>query len=104
MEISEIYAIIISAAPAITAVIGIIVALGVGIGNIKKANQTAVDTAKKAHKDTVDMIAEQNAKIVENVAKIAQKNEDLQRENEELKKDLRQMVAKLNHVHIIDNK
>lgn len=104
MEISEIYAIIISAAPAITAVIGIIVALGVGIGNIKKANKDTVDTAKQAHRDTIDMVSEQNAKIIENVAQIAQKNEELQRENEELKKDLRAMVAKLNHVHIIDNK
>lgn len=104
MEISTITALIMSIAPAITAVIGIIVALGVGIGNIKKANKDTVETAKQAHRDTIDIVSEQNAKIIENVAQIAQKNEQLTRANEELKRDLRKVMAKLNHVHIIDDK
>ena len=104
MEISSITALIMSIAPAVTAVIGIIVALGVGIGNIKKANQDTVNTAKKAHKDTIDMLAEQNAKLMENVSQIAQNNVELVRENEELKRHLRKIAAKLDHVHIIDDK
>ena len=89
MEISQITEFIIAAAPAITSVIGIIVALVAGIKRIKQANR-----------DTLDECRKQNAAVVENVAQIAQNNEDLRRENQELKKDLRKVMAKLNHVHI----
>ena len=77
MEISSITALIMSIAPAITAVIGIIVALGVGIGNIKKANKDTIDTAKQAHRDTIEAVNKQNAEIIANVAQIAQNNEKL---------------------------
>ena len=93
MEISEIYAIIISAAPAITAIIGIIVSLVAGIKRIKQANR-----------DTLEEIRSKNAAVIENVAQIAKNNEELRQENEELKKDLRKIMAKLNHVHLIDDK
>ncbi len=93
MEISEITALIMSMAPTISAVIGIIVSVAVGISRIKQANR-----------DTLDECRKQNASVIENVAQIAQKNEDLTRENEELKKDLRKVMAKLNHVHFEDNK
>ena len=93
MEISEIYAIIIAAAPAITAVIGIIVALGVGIGNIKRANR-----------DTLSEVRSKNASLEEKVDQVVQKNAELMRENGELKRDLRKVMAKLNHVHIEDDK
>ncbi len=91
MEISQITDLIIAAAPAITAVIGIIISLVAGIKRIKQANR-----------DTLDEIRNKNAKVIENVAQIAQNNEELRRENEELKRDLRKMMAKLNHVHIQD--
>ena len=104
MAINEITALIMTIAPAITAVIGIIVALGVGIGNIKKANQNTVNEAKQAHEDTISTVSEQNAKLAENVAQIAQNNEELRRENQELKRDLRKVMAKLSHVHIEDDK
>lgn len=93
MEISQVYEIIIAAAPAITAVIGIIISLVAGIKRIKHDNR-----------DTLEECRKQNAKVVENVAQIAQNNEELRRENEELKRDLRKVMAKLNHVHIEDNK
>lgn len=93
MEINEITALIMSLAPTISAVIGIIVSVAVGICRIKQANR-----------DTLDECRKQNASVIENVAQIAQKNEDLTRENEELKKDLRKVMAKLNHVHFEDNK
>ena len=93
MEISEIYAVIIAAAPAITAVIGIVVALGVGIGNIKRANR-----------DTLSEVRSKNASLEEKVDQVVQKNAELMRENGELKRDLRKVMAKLNHVHIEDDK
>lgn len=93
MEISEITALIMSMAPTISAVIGIIVSVAVGIKRIKQANR-----------DTLDECRKQNASVIENVAQIAQKNEELTRENEELKKDLRKVMAKLNHVYIINDK
>lgn len=91
MEISQITDIIIAAAPAITAVIGIIISLVAGIKRIKQANR-----------DTLKEIKDKNAQLIENVAQIAQNNEELRRENEELKRDLRKVMAKLNHVHIQD--
>ena len=89
MEISQITEFIIAAAPAITSVIGIIVALIAGIKRIKQDNR-----------DTIEECRKQNAAVVENVAQIAQKNDELTRENAELKRDLRKVMAKLNHVHI----
>ena len=91
MEISQITDLIIAAAPAITAVIGIIIYLVAGIKRIKQDNTK-----------TLNEIRDKNAKVIENVAQIAQNNEELKRENEELKRDLRKMMAKLNHVHIQD--
>ncbi len=93
MAINEITALIMSMAPTISAVIGIIVSVAVGIKRIKQANR-----------DTLEECRKQNAAVVENVAQIAQNNEDLRRENEELKRDLRKVMAKLNHVHIKDDK
>lgn len=93
MEISEITAYIISLAPTISAVIGIIVSLVVGIKRIKHDNR-----------DTLDECRKQNAAVVENVAQIAQKNDELTRENAELKRDLRKVMSKLNHVHFEEDK
>lgn len=93
MEINEITALIMSLAPTISAVIGVIVSLVVGIKRIKHDNR-----------DTLEECRKQNASVVENVAQIAKNNEELRRENEELKRDLRKVMAKLNHVHIEDDK
>lgn len=93
MEISTIQEIIIAAAPAITAIIGIIASLVAAVKRIKQASR-----------DTLEECRKQNAAVVENVAQIARNNEELRQENEELKRDLRRMVAKLDHVHIIDDK
>lgn len=90
MEINEIYAIIIAAAPAITAIIGIIVSLMVGIKRIKQANTA-----------TLGEVRSKNAYLEQKVDQIAQKNEELIRENNELKKDLRRVMAKLNRVHLV---
>lgn len=93
MEISQVYEIIIAAAPAVTAIIGIIVSLVAGIKRIKRANT-----------DTLEECRKQNAAVIENVAQIAQKNEELTKENAELKHDLRVMMAKLNHCRFTEDK
>ena len=93
MEISQITALIISLAPTISAVIGIIVSLAVGIKRVKQANR-----------DTLDECRKQNAEVVIKIEHVAKDNENLKRENEELKRDLRKVMAKLCHVHIEDDK
>lgn len=77
--------------PAITAFIGIIVSLVVGIKKIKAHNN-----------DTLDEIKSANAKIIELYQQEVEKRQDVQRENEEIKRDLRKMMTKLNHVHFTD--
>jgi FtsZ-binding cell division protein ZapB len=89
MEISEITELIISYAPAISSVIGIIISLIVGIKRIKQANR-----------DTLEECRKQNAAVVENVAQIARNNEELRRENDELKQNLTKVMAKLQRVKI----
>jgi predicted ribonuclease toxin of YeeF-YezG toxin-antitoxin module len=93
MEISQIYEIIIAAAPAITAIIGIIVSLVVGIQKVKANNKEAIDEMKKTQ-----------VKIIEINTQQVQLNEDLRRENAELKRDLRKVMAKLSHIHVEDEK
>lgn len=93
MEISQITELILNLSPAITAVIGIIVALIVGIKRVKQANT-----------DTLNECRKQNAAVAAEVAQIAQKNDELTRENLELKKDLRKVMAKLSHVHVEEDK
>lgn len=93
MEISQVYDAIIAAAPAITAVIGIIVSLIIGIKRIKRDNTETLSECRK-----------QNAEVIKNVAQIAQNNDELRRENEELKRDLRKVMSKLSHVHVKEDK
>jgi cell shape-determining protein MreC len=87
MEISEITALIMSLAPTISAVIGIIVSIAVGIKRIKQSNT-----------DTLDECRKQNAAVVENVAQIAKDNAELRAENEELKALVEKTLNRLNRV------
>lgn len=79
---------IIEFSPAITAFIGIVVSLIVGIKKIKQHNN-----------DTLDEIRSANARIIELYQEEVVKRQEVQRENEEIKRNLRKMMAKLNHVH-----
>ena len=87
MEISEIYATVIAAAPAITAVIGILVSLIVGIKKVKNATDNTLSEVKRS-----------NAEIAHNVEKLVQRNLELEEENKELKRELRTTLAYLKHV------
>lgn len=104
MEISEITAFIITLAPTISAVIGMIVTIVVGIKKIRSASDDTLNRVKQANLDTLEECRKQNAEVIQNVAQIAQKNDELTRENAELKRDMRKIMAKLNHVHIKDDK
>ena len=87
MEISEIYAAVIAAAPAITAVIGILVSLIVGIKKVKNTTDSTLSEVKR-----------NNAEIAHNVEKLVQRNLELEEENKELKKELRTTLAYLKRV------
>lgn len=102
MEISQITDLIIAAAPAITAVIGIIISLVAGIKKIKQNNSDIVNRIKQSNEEALQEMRDKNAEVIANVAQIAQNNQALREENEELKADLRKVMAKLNHVHIKD--
>lgn len=91
MEISQITDLIITLAPAITAVIGIIVSLVVGVKKVKASNKEAIEQMKQTQ-----------TKIIEINLKQVEKNENLQKENEELKRDLRKLMAKISHIHFED--
>ena len=87
MEISAISQFIISIVPAVTAVIGMIVALGVGIGKIKKANSETTKEVKDLSKTDKELKAE-----LRNVHK----------ENAELKKQLNEVAARLKHMYFVE--
>lgn len=84
---------IIEFSPAITAFIGIVVSLIVGIKKIKQHNNETLDEIKSA-----------NARIIELYQEEVAKRQEVQRENEEIKHYLRKMMAKLNHVHFEEDK
>lgn len=83
----DIASIIVSATPAITAVIGIVVALIVGIKKIKRATG---DTTREVKR------------FSEGDKELKQHLREVQRENAELKHQLDKVMAKLTHVHFVD--
>lgn len=89
MEIDVITQYILAIVPAVTAIVGMVVTIGVGIGKIKKANSTTVDEVVKVSK---------RQQLLESQLS------DVHNENIELKKQLRKAIAKLEHVHIVDDK
>lgn len=98
MEISEISTLIIAYAPAITAVIGVIVSLFVGIAKIRQANKSTVNELIDANKDTVKEIKESNAKLLEANAQIIADNLELKKENIKLKQEMGHLINKVCNV------
>jgi len=78
---------ILALVPAVTALVGMAVCVGVGVGKIRKAN-----------KDTVDSIDDISRKSKSLEIQLA----DAHKENIELKKQLKKVMAKLEHVHFTD--
>lgn len=91
MEINEITALIMSLAPTISAIIGVIVSLIVGLNRIKHDNR-----------DTLDECRKQNAAVIENVAQVVKENDKLKAENEELRELVKRTLDRLNHVKTKD--
>lgn len=85
MEISQIAQTLIEFAPAITALIGVLVSLVVGIKRIKSNNNQTCIEIKRDNDKTVKELKEAN----ENLIKI---NEELREENVEFKKALRDFI------------
>lgn len=78
---------ILAIAPAVTAVIGLIVTLGVGIAKIKNANKGTIES--------VDRVSKRSENMESHLREVAQ-------ENVQLKKELKKVMSKLEHVHIVD--
>lgn len=78
---------ILALVPAVTALVGMAVCVGVGVGKIRKANRDTVDS--------IDTISRKSQSLE------SQLNE-VHAENVELKRQLRKVMAKLDHVHIVE--
>lgn len=89
MNIDIITQYLLAIVPAFTAVVGMVVTLGVGIGKIKKANKETTDTVK-------EVSAESRA--------LAKQNRELKKENKELKESLNKITARMEHMYYIEEK
>ena len=85
MEISQITQYIIELSPAITALIGVVVALVIGIKKIKQTNEETVKDVRATNKE---MLA---------------RNIELQKENLELKKELKQAMRHIKNIKLKDD-
>ena len=78
---------ILALVPAVTALVGMAVCVGVGVGKIRKANRDTVDS--------IDRVSKKSQSLESQL-------QDVHKENVELKKQLRKVMAKLDHVHIVE--
>ena len=78
---------ILALVPAVTALVGMAVCVGVGVGKIRKANRNTVDS--------IDSISRKSQSLESQL-------QNVHKENVELKKQLRKVMAKLDHVHIVE--
>ena len=92
MDIDVITQYILSLAPAFTAVVGMIVTLGVGICKIKKASQSTVDEVKENSKGLRRVNEELKCDLI-----------NVHKENAELKKEMSKLMAKIEHIHFVDD-
>lgn len=88
MVIDEITQYILAIVPAVTALVGMIVTVGVGIGKIRKANNITADKVEKVSKG--------NRELKKQLVEVAKQNEEVKKENVELKKALVELNKKLN--------
>lgn len=79
---------ILALVPAVTALVGMAVCVGVGVGKIRKANRDTVDS--------IDRVSKKSQSLESQLA-------DVHRENVELKKQLRKLMAKVEHIHFVED-
>lgn len=87
MDIDVITQYVLAIVPAFTAVVGMIVTLGVGIGKIKKANSET--TSKVTELSETDKALKKQLK-------------EVHRENAELKKQLNEVTARMKHMYFVE--
>ena len=78
---------ILAIVPSVTAIIGMIVALGVGIGQIKKANSESTKEVREVSKNDRDL---------------KRQLKEVHRENVELKQQLNEVLARLKHMYFVE--
>ena len=93
MDIDVITQYILSIVPAFTAVVGMIVTLGVGIGKIKKANKDTITEVKENSKG----LKRANEELKDELANVY-------KDNVEIKKQMTKLMAKVEHIHFVDDK
>lgn len=94
MEINEISTLIIAYAPAITALIGVLVSLIVGIKRVKNNNNKACAEMRQENNKTVKELKEANDNLIEKNDALIKANEELRNENIEFKKALKDFIDK----------
>lgn len=87
MNIDVITQYILAIVPAFTAVVGMVVTLGVGIGKIKKAN-----------KETSDKVEE----VSNNDRMLKKQLREVSKENAELKEHLNKITARMEHLYYVE--
>lgn len=78
---------ILAIVPSVTAIIGMIVALGVGIGQIKKANSDATKEVREVSRNDSDL---------------KRQLREMHKENMELKKQLTEVLARMKHMYFVE--
>lgn len=87
MDLDIITQYVLAIVPAFTAVVGMIVTLGVGIGKIKKANS-----------ETSNQVRE----LSDNDRALKKQLVQVHKENAELKKQLNEVTARLKHMYFVE--
>lgn len=85
---------ILAIVPAFTAVVGMVVTLGVGIGKIKRANKKTTDTVLEVSQESRELKAE--------LRDVIKQNKELKQENKELKESLNKVSARMEHMYYIE--
>jgi len=94
MDLDIITQYILAIVPAFTAVVGMVVTLGVGIGKIKKANR---ETA-----NTVIEVSQESRELKQELREMAKQNNEIKKENIALKESLNKVSARMEHLYYIE--
>ena len=100
MEINQITQMIIEFAPVITALIGVLVSVVVGIRKIKNDNATTYGNIKQSNEQTVNELKNANAQLVQNNEQLAKDNAELKQANMQLREDMQTLMLELHDIHI----
>lgn len=86
---------ILALVPAVTALVGMAVCVGVGVGKIKRANRDTVDSIDRASKKTQT--------LEEQLQEVHNENVQIKKENVYLKKQLNEVMARMKHMYFVEN-